>query len=51
MLPAVVMDAEQMFGTAQAVSTDPDGKQVALLRVAWPDVASADSPVGSSWAR
>lgn len=36
-LPALVMDASEMFGTPQAVRTDPDGIQIALLRVASSD--------------
>ena len=36
-LAAVVLDAPEMFGTAEGVKTNPDGNQVALLRVASSD--------------
>lgn len=37
MLPALVLDASEMFGTTQAVRIDSDGTQIALLRVASSD--------------
>jgi hypothetical protein len=36
-VPAVVMDGSEMFDPAQAVKRNPDGNQIALLRVASSD--------------
>jgi hypothetical protein len=34
MLPALVLDAHKLFGVATAVKREPDGNQIAVLRVA-----------------
>ena len=51
-VPALIMDATEVFGTSEAARTDPDGSHVALLRVASTDgvslvVAPAVGTIGS----